>query len=76
MTDSSSQSAPRMWFLEIPAIDVHRSASFYENVFYWKIRNRETSRPKFDGEPGCVSGAWVTRRPISTDPGLLDLRMG
>jgi uncharacterized protein len=60
---------PRLCYLEIPAIDVHRSAAFYERVFGCNIRNRDSNRPSFD--LGSVSGAWVTGRPISCEPGLL-----
>lgn len=60
---------PRLCYLEIPAADVHQSAAFYENVFGWNIRHRDTARPSFDA--GDVSGAWVTGRPISREPGLL-----
>jgi len=62
---------PRICYLEIPAVDVHQSAVFYENVFGWNIRHRDTARPSFDDASGNVSGAWVTGRPASHDPGLL-----
>ena len=60
---------PRLCYLEIPAVDVHESASFYEKVFGWNIRRRDTDRPSFD--MGDVSGAWVTGRAASREPGLL-----
>ena len=60
---------PRLCYVEIPAVDVHRSAAFYEKVFGCNIRNRDSARPSFD--LGDVSGAWVTGRPISREPGLL-----
>jgi uncharacterized glyoxalase superfamily protein PhnB len=60
---------PRFCYLEIPAVDVHQSAAFYEKVFGCNIRRRESARPSFD--LGNVSGAWVTGRPISREPGLL-----
>jgi predicted enzyme related to lactoylglutathione lyase len=62
---------PRLCYLEIPAVDVHQSANFYEKVFGWNIRHRESSRPSFDDATGDVSGAWVTGRDISAKPGLL-----
>jgi predicted enzyme related to lactoylglutathione lyase len=64
-------SRPCLCYLEIPALDVHQSAAFYEAVFGWNIRRRETSRPSFDDATGYVSGAWVTGREISHVPGLL-----
>lgn len=62
---------PRLCYLEIPAVDVHQSAAFYENVFGWNIRHRDSDRPSFDDATGYVSGAWVTGRGISREPGLL-----
>ncbi|SRR5579872_2505504 len=62
---------PRICYLEIPAVDAHQSAAFYENVFVWNIRHRETARPSFDDAAGNVSGAFVTGRTPSRDPGLL-----
>jgi uncharacterized glyoxalase superfamily protein PhnB len=62
---------PRLCYLEIPALDVHQSAAFYENVFGWNIRHRESDRPSFDDATGYVSGAWVTGREPARTPGLL-----
>lgn len=62
---------PRLCYLEIPAVDVARSVAFYEKVFGWNIRHRDTPRPSFDDATGNVSGAWVTGRAISRDAGLL-----
>ena len=62
---------PRLCYLEIPAVDVHQSATFYEKVFGWNIRHRETARPSFDDATGNVSGAWVMGRECSSKPGLL-----
>jgi predicted enzyme related to lactoylglutathione lyase len=62
---------PRWCYLEIPSVDVHQSAAFYEKVFGWNIRQRDTDRPSFDDATGYVSGAWVTGRVIAREPGLL-----
>ncbi|MGB6667522.1 MAG: VOC family protein [Candidatus Acidiferrum sp.] len=62
---------PRVCYIEIPAKDVYRSADFYEKVFGWNIRNRESERPSFDDATGNVSGAWVTGRESTHKPGLL-----
>jgi predicted enzyme related to lactoylglutathione lyase len=62
---------PRLCYLEIPAVDVHESATFYEKIFGWNIRHRDSARPSFDDATGNVSGAWVTGRGASRDPGLL-----
>jgi uncharacterized protein len=57
--------------LEIPAPDVHRSASFYERAFGWTIRSRDSDRPSFDDTTGQVSGAFVTHRTPNAEPGVL-----
>lgn len=62
---------PRLCYLEIPAVDVHQSAAFYEKIFGWNIRHHDTERPSFDDATGYVSGAWVTGRQSSREPGLL-----
>jgi len=67
----AAQPRPRWCYIEIPALDVHQSAAFYEAVFGWNIRHRESGRPAFDDATGNVSGAWVTCRPPSREPGLL-----
>jgi len=58
-------------YLHMPAVDVHQSAAFYEQVFGWKIHRRDTDHPSFDDGTGHVSGAWVTDQAISREPGLL-----
>jgi predicted enzyme related to lactoylglutathione lyase len=62
---------PRLCYLEIPAIDAHQSATFYEKVFGWDIRHRDTPRPSFAYPSADVTGAWVTGRAVSREPGLL-----
>jgi predicted enzyme related to lactoylglutathione lyase len=62
---------PRFCYMEIPAVDLRQSVSFYEQVFDWNIRHRDSSHPSFDDATGDVSGAWVTGREISRTPGLL-----
>jgi uncharacterized protein len=61
----------KVCYVEIPADDVSRSASFYEAVFGWKQRLRGDGRVAFDDPTGGVSGAWITGRPPSPDPGVL-----
>ena len=58
-------------YLHMPALDVHQSATFYEQVFGWSIRGRDTNHPSFDDGTGHMSGAWVTDQAISREPGLL-----
>jgi len=57
--------------LEIPAEDVQHSAEFYAAVFGWQLRRRGDGATAFDDATGEVSGAFVTGRPPSGDPGLL-----
>jgi predicted enzyme related to lactoylglutathione lyase len=58
-------------YVQIPAVDVGRSADFYETVFGWNIRRRDGGRIALDDAAGEVSGAWLTERPPSLEPGLL-----
>jgi uncharacterized protein len=62
---------PRVCYLEIPALDVQQSATFYEQVFGWNLRKRDTDRPSFDDATGNVSGAWVAGRTPAREVGLL-----
>jgi predicted enzyme related to lactoylglutathione lyase len=61
----------KICYIEIPAIDVRRSADFYEKVFGWRIRQRGDGASAFDDTTGEVSGTWVVGRPASSQPGLL-----
>jgi predicted enzyme related to lactoylglutathione lyase len=61
----------KLCYLEIPAVDVHQSATFYQRVFGWNIRAGDTDRPSFDDTTGGVSGAWVQDRTPDPDPGIL-----
>jgi predicted enzyme related to lactoylglutathione lyase len=61
----------KICYVEIPATDVAASAAFYAGVFDWAIRQRGDGATAFDDGVEEVSGAWVTGRPPSGDPGLL-----
>ena len=61
----------KICYLELPAIDVQRSADFYQAVFGWKVRRRGDGALAFDDGVGEVSGAWVLGRPPSREAGLL-----
>jgi predicted enzyme related to lactoylglutathione lyase len=61
----------KVCYLEIPAIDVARSADFYRKVFDWEIRRRGDGATAFDDGVGEVSGAFVTGRPPASAPGLM-----
>ena len=60
----------KICYVELPAIDVQRSAEFYKKVFGWQTRQRGDGAIAFDDGVGQVSGTWVTGRPPAT-PGLL-----
>ena len=60
----------KICYLEIPAIDVRRSADFYAKIFGWRLRTRGDGHLAFDDSTGEVSGTWVLGRPAG-DPGLL-----
>jgi len=58
-------------YLFLPAVDVHQSAAFYEQIFGWEIHGRDTDHPGFDDGTGHLSGAWVTDQAIAREPGVL-----
>ncbi len=61
----------KICYMEIPALDIKRSAEFYSQVFGWQIRRRGDGATAFDDTTGEVSGSWVLGRPASSQPGLL-----
>jgi uncharacterized protein len=61
----------KICYIEIPAVDVSRSAEFYGKVFGWSVRRRDDGSIAFDDAVGEVSGTWVLGRPPSTSPGIL-----
>jgi len=61
----------KICYVEIPALDVARSAEFYKKVFGWQIRQRGDGHIAFDDGVGEVSGAWALGRPAASTPGLL-----
>jgi predicted enzyme related to lactoylglutathione lyase len=61
----------KICYIEIPALDIPRSADFYAKVFGWRIRQRGDGHTAFDDTTGEVSGTWVVGRPPSSQPGLL-----
>jgi hypothetical protein len=60
----------KICYIELPALDIARSAEFYKRVFGWEIRTRGDGATAFDDTVGQVSGSWVTGRAPST-PGYL-----
>jgi uncharacterized protein len=61
----------KICYIEMPAIDINRSSSFYKTVFGWNIRVRGDGATAFDDTIGEVSGAWVLNRKPMTEVGLL-----
>jgi hypothetical protein len=61
----------KICYIEIPAIDIQRSASFYKAVFGWQVRTRGDGSVAFDDGVGEVSGTWVRGRKPATEPTLL-----
>lgn len=61
----------KICYVEIPALDIGRSADFYANVFGWRIRTRGDGSTAFDDTLGEVSGSWVRGRKTWPEPGLL-----
>jgi predicted enzyme related to lactoylglutathione lyase len=57
----------KVCYIEIPAIDIHVSSTFYKTVFDWHIRQRSDGHVAFDDGVSEVSGTWVTdRKPTET----------
>jgi len=61
----------KVCYIELPAVDIRRSADFYSKVFDWRIRKRGDGHTAFDDTTGDVSGTWVIGRPPASEPGLL-----
>jgi uncharacterized protein len=61
----------KICYIEIPATDIDRSASFYKAVFGWNLRKRGDGATAFDDAVGQVSGTWVLNRKPMTKVGLL-----
>ena len=51
----------KICYVEIPATDIARSASFYQDVFGWQTRKRGDGQLAFDDGVGEVSGAWTAQ---------------
>jgi predicted enzyme related to lactoylglutathione lyase len=61
----------KICYIEIPTNDITESASFYNKVFGWNIRNRGDGSIAFDDTVNEVSGTWVLNRKPHTESGLL-----
>jgi len=61
----------KICYIEMPSLDIRRSAEFYEKVFGWKTRKRGDGSTAFDDSVGEVSGTWVLGRPPAAAPGFM-----
>ena len=61
----------KICYVEIPAVDIKRSADFYKEVFGWQIRQRGDGSTAFDDTVGEVSGTWIIGRRPMKEVGLL-----
>ena len=61
----------KICYIELPAIDIGRSADSYQKVFGWNMRKRGDGATAFDDTVGQVSGSFVLGRPPAPAPGLL-----
>ena len=49
----------KICYVEMPTMDIARSAEFYKRIFGWNIRKRGDGSTSFDDTVGEVSGTWV-----------------
>lgn len=62
----------KLSYIQIPAVEVARSAAFYVRVFGWIDRGGEDPNHRgFSDAPGEIIGAWVTARAVASEPGVL-----
>ena len=61
----------KICYIEIPAVDVTRSAEFYRHAFGWAMRTRGDGATAFDDTVGEVSGIFVAGRPAAAEPGFM-----
>ena len=71
MVDQPKWRTGKLCYIEIPAVDVVRSAAFYRQAFGWRLRQRGDGSTSFDDTVNEVSGTFVPGRPPATKPGFL-----
>jgi uncharacterized protein len=57
-------------YLHIPSTDPRSTASFYECVFGWSIRDGDTNSPAFADGTGHVIGHFVSDQQAAGDSGV------
>jgi hypothetical protein len=70
-TKSPTYGDSKVCYVEIPAVNIKQSSSFYEKVFGWTLRTHGDGHLSFDDGINEVSGTWVLGRKPATEPGLL-----
>lgn len=60
----------KICYIEMPSVDVEKSAAFYRKVFGWNVRTRGDGRVAFDDGVGQVSGTWMLGRKAFEGDGL------
>ena len=61
----------KVCYVDLPAVDVEESSSFYSRLFGWTLRQRHDGAVSFDDGVGQVSGTWTLGRRPASDPGVL-----
>lgn len=61
----------KICYIEIPSLDVNKSAEFYQKIFGWIVRTSNEGMTSFDDGVGEVSGTWRTDRKPVTELGTL-----
>jgi uncharacterized protein len=62
-SDPPTLASGKICYIEIPAVDIDRSAEFYSQAFGWRLRRPGDGSITFDDTVNEVSGAWVLDRP-------------
>jgi predicted enzyme related to lactoylglutathione lyase len=70
-TENPLSGQGRLSYLEIPALDARKSATFYEQVVGRRIDQRASDDFRFSGTDGLLIGRWITGRVAAREPGLL-----
>jgi len=61
----------KICYIEIPALDILQSSTFYQKVFGWNIRSDNAGNTSFDDTVGQVSGMWVPGRKPAAEIGFV-----
>ncbi|MGA9856980.1 MAG: VOC family protein [Solirubrobacteraceae bacterium] len=70
-TNEPGYATGKICYLDIPCRDCSAAASFYADVFGWRVRDRGAGQFTFDDTVGQVSGMWTTGRPPSSEGGVV-----